>query len=128
MQIDMTANGVGSAVHELMRGGMPLEDALGSVGDSLRKRGDEFLASDLVDFLVRRAEQDVWHRHRPLATNGAEEGQFGPESHASTAPSGAHKQPWTFCIISNSVLKSKIRELAEEEEKIIFAVDQKAKQ
>ncbi len=36
---------------------------------------------------------------------------------ASTAPSGAHKQPWTFCLISNAELKSKLRELAEEEEK-----------
>ena len=35
---------------------------------------------------------------------------------ASTAPSGAHKQPWTFCAISNSALKSKIREAAEVEE------------
>ncbi|MFT6500683.1 MAG: nitroreductase [Crocinitomicaceae bacterium] len=36
---------------------------------------------------------------------------------ASSAPSGAHKQPWTFCLISNATLKSKIRELAEEEER-----------
>ncbi len=36
---------------------------------------------------------------------------------ASTAPSGAHKQPWTFCVISNASLKSKLRALAEEEEK-----------
>jgi len=36
---------------------------------------------------------------------------------ASTAPSGAHKQPWTFCAISNATLKSKIREAAEIEEK-----------
>lgn len=36
---------------------------------------------------------------------------------ASTAPSGAHKQPWTFCLISNTLLKSKLRALAEEEEK-----------
>ena len=36
---------------------------------------------------------------------------------ASTAPSGAHKQPWTFCLISNAELKSKLRALAEEEEK-----------
>jgi len=35
---------------------------------------------------------------------------------ASTAPSGAHKQPWTFCVISNTKLKSEIRKLAEEEE------------
>ena len=36
---------------------------------------------------------------------------------ASTAPSGAHKQPWTFCAISNKDLKSKIRKAAEIEEK-----------
>jgi len=36
---------------------------------------------------------------------------------ASTAPSGAHKQPWTFCAISNADLKSKIREAAETEER-----------
>lgn len=36
---------------------------------------------------------------------------------ASTAPSGAHKQPWTFCLISNDALKSEIREMAEVEEK-----------
>ncbi len=36
---------------------------------------------------------------------------------ASTAPSGAHKQPWTFCLISNTELKSRLRELAEQEEK-----------
>lgn len=35
---------------------------------------------------------------------------------ASTAPSGAHKQPWTFCVVSNSELKSKLREAAEQEE------------
>ena len=32
---------------------------------------------------------------------------------ASTAPSGAHKQPWTFCAISNPMLKTKIRKAAE---------------
>jgi len=36
---------------------------------------------------------------------------------ASTAPSGAHKQPWTFCVIRNKELKHKLRILAEEEEK-----------
>jgi iodotyrosine deiodinase len=35
---------------------------------------------------------------------------------ASTAPSGAHKQPWTFCLVSNPELKRKIREAAEREE------------
>lgn len=36
---------------------------------------------------------------------------------ASTAPSGAHKQPWVFCIVRNKDLKSKLRALAEEEER-----------
>lgn len=36
---------------------------------------------------------------------------------ASTAPSGAHKQPWTFCVVESQELKSKIREAAEEEER-----------
>jgi len=35
---------------------------------------------------------------------------------ASTAPSGAHKQPWTFCAISNPEIKKEIRKAAEEEE------------
>ena len=35
---------------------------------------------------------------------------------ASTAPSGANKQPWTFCAISDPALKRQIREAAEEEE------------
>ncbi len=35
---------------------------------------------------------------------------------ASTAPSGAHKQPWTFCAVSNPELKVAIRKAAEEEE------------
>lgn len=35
---------------------------------------------------------------------------------AGTAPSGAHKQPWTFCAIRNRDLKAKIREAAEKEE------------
>ena len=35
---------------------------------------------------------------------------------ASTAPSGAHKQPWTFCAVSDPEIKRKIREAAEQEE------------
>ncbi|MBL7980992.1 MAG: nitroreductase family protein [Flavobacteriales bacterium] len=36
---------------------------------------------------------------------------------ASTAPSGAHKQPWTFCVVTDPALKKAIREAAEEEER-----------
>ena len=40
---------------------------------------------------------------------------------ASTAPSGAHKQPWTFCVIKDQNMKAKLREAAEEEEKINYS-------
>jgi iodotyrosine deiodinase len=36
---------------------------------------------------------------------------------ASTAPSGAHKQPWTFCVVKSKGLKKQIREAAEKEER-----------
>lgn len=36
---------------------------------------------------------------------------------ASSAPSGAHKQPWTFCVVSNPAIKKQIRVAAEKEEK-----------
>ncbi|MCW2119801.1 nitroreductase family protein [Flavobacterium sp. 7A] len=36
---------------------------------------------------------------------------------ASTAPSGAHKQPWTFCVVENPEIKKQIRIAAEEEER-----------
>jgi nitroreductase len=39
---------------------------------------------------------------------------------ASTAPSGAHKQPWTFCVVSNPNLKKQIRQAAEKEEYINY--------
>lgn len=35
---------------------------------------------------------------------------------AGTAPSGAHKQPWTFCVVTNPKLKKEIRLAAEKEE------------
>lgn len=35
---------------------------------------------------------------------------------AGTSPSGAHKQPWTFCAVANPDLKKAIREGAEKEE------------
>lgn len=35
---------------------------------------------------------------------------------AGTAPSGAHKEPWTFCVVENPEIRKEIRRLAEEEE------------
>lgn len=36
---------------------------------------------------------------------------------AGTAPSGAHKQPWSFCVVEDHELRKRIRERAEEEER-----------
>lgn len=38
----------------------------------------------------------------------------------ATAPSGAHKEPWTFVAISNNDIKRQIREAAEEEERVNY--------
>lgn len=35
---------------------------------------------------------------------------------ASTAPSGANKQPWTFCVVTDPSIKAEIRKAAEKEE------------
>lgn len=39
---------------------------------------------------------------------------------ASTAPSGAHKQPWRFVATDDPVLKAQIRAAAEEEERVNY--------
>jgi nitroreductase len=36
---------------------------------------------------------------------------------AAAAPSGANKQPWSFCLVGDPVLKREIRHAAEEEER-----------
>lgn len=40
---------------------------------------------------------------------------------ASTAPSGAHKQPWTFCVVRDKEIKRRIRIAAEKEEQESYA-------
>jgi len=39
---------------------------------------------------------------------------------AAQAPSGAHKQPWTFVLVTDPETKAKIREAAEEEERAFY--------
>ncbi|XP_072751865.1 iodotyrosine deiodinase 1 isoform X2 [Anoplolepis gracilipes] len=39
---------------------------------------------------------------------------------AGTAPSGAHTEPWTFVVISNQIMKSKVRTIVEQEEEINY--------
>lgn len=40
---------------------------------------------------------------------------------AASAPSGAHKQPWTFAVVATTEYKAKIREAAEKEEYINYS-------
>jgi nitroreductase len=40
---------------------------------------------------------------------------------AATAPSGAHQQPWTFVVVTDPDVRRRIREAAEEEERISYA-------
>jgi nitroreductase len=40
---------------------------------------------------------------------------------ASTAPSGAHVQPWRFVVVSDPLRKRRLREAAEEEERAFYA-------
>jgi iodotyrosine deiodinase len=39
---------------------------------------------------------------------------------ASTAPSGAHRQPWTFVLVGDAQLKREIRVVAEREERVSY--------
>lgn len=39
---------------------------------------------------------------------------------AGSAPSGAHQQPWTFVVVGDQEVKQRIRQAAEEEEKINY--------
>lgn len=41
-------------------------------------------------------------------------------STASTAPSGAHRQPWTFVLVGDADVKRRIREAAEAEERVNY--------
>ncbi|HEU4557523.1 MAG TPA: nitroreductase family protein [Longimicrobium sp.] len=40
---------------------------------------------------------------------------------ASTAPSGAHQQPWTFVVVSDPEMKRRMREAAETEERVNYS-------
>ncbi|MEU4742960.1 nitroreductase family protein [Actinosynnema sp. NPDC023658] len=40
---------------------------------------------------------------------------------ASTAPSGAHQQPWTFVLVRDAEVRRRIREAAEHEERVSYA-------
>lgn len=81
-------------------------------------RYDEPAEAELAERAM--ALRDQWNRRRslrmfsdrPVARRVIEDLIMA----ASSAPSGANKQPWTFCAVSDPVMKRRIREAAEEEE------------
>ncbi len=78
--------------------------------DQIRQRSEEFY--DLMR--KRRSIRDFSKRAIP---EGVLENIILT---AGTAPSGANKQPWTFCLVTNQEIKKKIREAAEIEERLNY--------
>jgi len=75
--------------------------------DEMRRRADDFYALMDSRRSIRLFSDDpvpVELIERAVAT-------------AATAPSGAHKQPWTFVATNSADVKAAIREAAEEEER-----------
>ncbi len=78
--------------------------------DEMRRRADEFYTQ--MD--QRRSVRDIVSDALP---DGLIEKLILT---ASSAPSGAHKQPWRFVVVTEPELKRQIREAAEEEERINY--------
>ena len=65
----------------------------------------------LAEYSARRSVRDFSDRPVPKRLI-----ELAVEA-ASTAPSGAHRQPWTFVLVGDPGMKRRIREAAEEEER-----------
>tara|TARA_B110000014_G_C20027021_1_gene533166 strand:- start:240 stop:956 length:717 start_codon:yes stop_codon:yes gene_type:complete len=79
--------------------------------EEMQKRSEEFLE----DIQRRRTIRDFSDKPVP------EDIIINCLKAASTAPSGANRQPWHFSIVSDSKIKKKIREAAEKEEKQFYS-------
>jgi hypothetical protein len=82
--IELTPQGVGGAVRELMGNGMSLDEAVKTVSRKLSSTS-EFLESDLIEWMVRHAEHVVFQQCRPIAIIGNNEGHPIAEAHDTTA-------------------------------------------
>lgn len=74
--------------------------------DEMRTRAEEFR----LQMSTRRSIRQF--SDRPVDSKVVEEIIMA----AASAPSGANKQPWTFCMVSDPKIKAQIREAAEKEE------------
>lgn len=78
------------------------------------------------DEMLNRSEAHLDWQNKRRSVRDISEKPFSKEileniiQTASTAPSGANKQPWTFCVVSSSEMKKQVREAAELEEKISY--------
>ncbi len=86
----------------------------------------DFERVDVFEMQERaRALKDRWSRRRSVRDFSTEPIPLDVVrdciAAAAAAPSGANKQPWTFCLVTNPQLKRRIREAAEGEERANYA-------
>ncbi len=78
------------------------------------------------DDMMRRSKDylDKMRRRRSIRTFSTEEVPLPIIQNiietAASAPSGANKQPWTFCVVRDPDIKRKIRSAAEKEERMSY--------
>lgn len=82
-----------------------------------RRSGEEIVAQLKADCLVADARRTVRHFSSEPVPREAIETAIRI---AGTAPSGAHRQPWTFVAISDPETKERIRQAAEAEERAFY--------
>jgi iodotyrosine deiodinase len=80
---------------------------------------DDVARRDSTEFLERmRSRRSVRHfSPEPVAPELIE----NAVRTAGTAPSGANQQPWSFVVISDGAVKDRIRDAAENEERLLYA-------
>ncbi len=79
--------------------------------DEMRRRAEQFLEAART----RRTVRDF--ADRPVPRDIIERCLLA----ASSAPSGANRQPWRFVVVGDPEIKRRIREAAEEEERAFYA-------
>ncbi|GGS41835.1 MULTISPECIES: nitroreductase family protein [Actinokineospora] len=97
-------------IHDQPYTPVPYNPVRMSVEDSLRASAE------------LRAKMDQRRTVRAFSTDPVpEQAVLDAIAVASTAPSGAHQQPWTFVLVQDPEVRAKIREAAEREEQISYA-------
>lgn len=90
---------------------------------SVRFISPEPVPQEVIDNVIRTAgmfilpHYDLWKKNFFPAPDSF---LFTFLSCAGTAPSGAHTEPWTFVVVSDSEMKHKIRLIVEEEEEVNY--------